>query len=58
MTAKNDITNDNIVSGKGSAEAYSRGWELLFGKKTFAEINEQQPLENDVLPQGMIEDEV
>lgn len=41
MTTKNDITGD-LIKTKESNQAYSDGWDLIFGKK-----KEEQPKQEE-----------
>lgn len=36
MVARNDVTGDAIKT-KGASQAYSAGWDAIFGKKAEAE---------------------
>lgn len=41
MIARNEVTGDSIRT-KGPSDAYSSGWDLIFGKKTDRSSVEEQ----------------
>lgn len=41
-TATNDVTGDLIKSKSGNQEAYSDGWDRIFGKKNKDESRQEE----------------
>jgi len=41
MTARNDVTGDNIKTGANNSQAYKDNWDRIFGKKDSEEEKEE-----------------
>jgi hypothetical protein len=56
-TAWNDVTGDNIRTGKGSQDKFSSGWELIWAKNkaqnTWKDNPPSNPLEQSCYDEGM-----
>ena len=47
MVARNDVTGDAIKT-KGASQAYSAGWDAIFGKKAEAEKKDSKEVKETV----------